>query len=86
MEETVELIEHRAIIGVPENTVALTLTAKVYHDGEIVSVSKEYGMSEIRAMFEKADSGYIDDDDRFVITDKGIAWLEELEHERNERP
>ena len=30
--------------------------------------------------------GYIDDNDTFVITDKGRAWLEELERERNERP
>ena len=33
-------------------------------------------------MFRKADEGYIDDDDTFVITDKGRAFLEELESRR----
>lgn len=86
MAEMVELMEHRAMIEIPENSVAVTITAKVYHDGEIINVGKELGISEIRSAFRKADDGYIDDNDTFVITDKGRAWLEELERERNERP
>lgn len=84
--EYIELNEHRAIIGLPENTVELTITAKVFEDGELQTVSAKYGMSQVREMFEKADKGYIDDDDRFVITEKGLAWLEELERERDDRP
>ena len=81
----VTLQEHRAMIYLPENSVEVTVTAKVFENGELQTVSMTYGMSQVREMFEKADRGYIDDDDRFVITDKGMEWLEELERERNDR-
>lgn len=81
----IELTEHRAIICLPENTVEMTVVAKVYENGELQTVEMTYGISQIREMFRKADDGYIDDDDRFVITEKGLAWLEELENERNDR-
>jgi len=83
--EYIALKEHRAIIGLPENTVELIVTAKVFEDGKLQTVSMTYSMAQVRDMFEKADNGYIDDDDRFVITEKGFAWLEELENERNDR-
>lgn len=82
----IELQEHRAIINLPENTVELTITAKVFENGELQEVQTVYSMSQVREMFEKADDGYIDDNDRFVITEKGRAWLEELERERGDRP
>lgn len=82
----VELKEHRAIVCLPENTVELTVTAKVFEGGELQTVSLTYSMSQVREMFEKADKGYIDDDDRFMITDKGLEWLEELNRERDDRP
>ena len=82
----IELQEHRAIICLPENTVELTITAKVFENGELQTVSAKYGMSQVREMFEKADKGYIDDDDQFVITEKGLEWLEELNRERDDRP
>ena len=59
------------------------MTAKVYMDGEIKEVSRTYDMKEVREMIRKADEGYIDDDDRFVITEKGLAWLEEQEALKN---
>ena len=34
-------------------------------------------LSDIREAFRKADDGYIDDDDRYMITEKGLKWLEE---------
>lgn len=75
--EYINLTEHRAMIYLPENTVEVTVAEKVYADGKLQEVSQTYDMQEIREMFRKADDGYIDDDDRFVITDKGLAWLEE---------
>ena len=80
----VELMEHRAVVDVPEDSVELEIVAKVYHDGEIINVSKKYSMPEIRKIFRKADEGYIDDDDRFYITDKGREFLESLERGGNE--
>lgn len=75
--DTIDLMEHRAMVLLPENAVEVTVTCNVYYDGAIIQVSKVMDLSDIRAAFEKADSGYIDDDDRFVITEKGMKLLEE---------
>ena len=80
--EYIDLTEHRAMIYLPESAVEVTVSAKVYADGQLHNVSKTYDMQEIREMFRKADEGYIDDDDTFVITDKGRAFMEELEKKR----
>lgn len=75
----IELMNHRAMIEIPENAVELELNIKVFENGELIKVGMKYSLNDIREMFRKADEGYIDDDDRFVITDKGLAWLEEQE-------
>ncbi len=75
----VSMTEHRAILfGFPEHAVEIEIRAKVFENGELLNVTKKMNMDEIREAFRKADDGYIDDDDRFVITDKGRAYLEEL--------
>lgn len=78
--EEIELIEHRAMIELPEDSVEASIQCKVFHDGELVEVKKKLNMSDLRTAFKKADDGYIDDDDRFVLTDKGIEYLEGLSH------
>ena len=80
--EYIDLTEHRAMIYLPESAVEVTVNAKVFAKGHLYEASKTYDMQEIREMFRKADDGYIDDDDTFVITDKGRAFLEELESRR----
>ena len=77
--EMIELMEHRAMLCLPEDSVEVTINAKVYTNGEIVNVSKTYGMQDIREAFRKADDGYIDDDDTFVLTEKGKAYFDEIE-------
>lgn len=74
--EYIELPEHRAMIMLPENSVELTMLATVYVDGKLQTVSMTYDMGQIREMFQKADDGYFDDDDTYVITEAGRAWLE----------
>lgn len=75
-EKTIELMEHRAMIYLPENSVEVTVIAKVFENGELQTVSMTYDMQKIREMFRKADDGYIDDDDVFVLTEKGKAFFE----------
>lgn len=75
--ETVELMNHRAIVEFPENTVEAQLHFKVFHNGELIRVGRTLSMDEVRTAFRKADDGYIDDDDVFTITEKGLKWLEE---------
>lgn len=79
--DMIEVPTHRAMIEFPENAVEIEVKAKIYSEWELIDVSKKYGLNEIREMFRKADEGYIDDDDRFVLTDKGRAYLEEIEAE-----
>lgn len=73
------LNEHRAMIYLPEDAVEVRVEAKVYHDGELITAQKILTMGDLREAFRKADEGYIDDDDRFVLTEKGEKWLEEIE-------
>ena len=75
--EEIELVSHRAMLEMPNNAVEAKMLIKVFQDGELIEVSKTLDMDEIRMAFQKADDGYVDDDDRFVITEKGMAWLEE---------
>lgn len=73
--DTIELAESRAMIEIPEDAVEIEMTVKVFHNGEILKVSKTLNMHEVREAIRKADEGYIDDEDKFVITDKGRALL-----------
>ena len=77
----VMLDQHRAMVELPENAVEVEMKCKVYHDGELISVSKVMDLSGLREAFRKADDGYIDEDDRLVITDKGREWLEKMQEE-----
>lgn len=81
--ETVELKEHRAMVCLPDSAVEATINAKVYHDGKLINVEKKMSMEDLREAFRKADDGYIDDEDRFVLTDEGRAYLDEIERKRN---
>ena len=80
--ETIELMNHRAMVELPESAVEVTLNAKVYHEGKLLKVGRTLDMNEIRTAFQKADDGYIDDEDMFVVTEKGKAWLDEQRKQR----
>ncbi len=82
-QEYIELTNHRAMIEIPENSVEVQMIISVYVDGEIKKVSVTLDQKMIREAFRKADDGYIDEDDRFVLTENGLRYLEELERERN---
>jgi len=73
----VEIMEHRAMLCLPENAVEVEINAKVFENGELMNVSKKLSMQDLREAFRKADDGYIDDDDVFVLTEKGKAYCEE---------
>ena len=82
-QEYIELTNHRAMIEIPENSVEVKMKIKVYVDGEIKTVSATLDQEMIREVFRKADDGYVDENDRFVITEQGLKYMEELERERN---
>ena len=74
----IELPEHRAMIYLPEDACEVTIKARVFMNGELINVEQTISMQEIREAFRKADDGYIDEDDRFVLTDEGKDYLEQL--------
>ena len=76
--EEIELEQHRVMIYIPENTIDMTVQCRVYLDGDVQEVSRTLTMAEVREAMRKADEGYIDDEDTFHLTDKGIAFLEEM--------
>ena len=84
-DEYIELDEHRAMVTLPENAVEINIEAKIYDGGKIKHVARTMSMQDIREAFHKADSGYIDEDDRFTITDAGKQYLEELRYCLGER-
>ena len=68
-----------AVIELPSNAIEADLTIKIYQDGEIMKVNKTLKMSDIREAFRKAKEGDIDENDRFVLTEKGMETLKLLE-------
>lgn len=76
----VELTSVRAMIYVPENAVEALMTFTVYENGKLNKVEQKMDMHELQEAICKADEGYIDEDDRFVLTDEGRAWLEEMKN------
>lgn len=74
----IELASSYIVLDLPDETVEVTVTAKVYHDGELLTVKKELGTAEVRAAFKEAEESYIPPDAEFVITNKGRAYLDSL--------
>ena len=74
----VSLQNHRAMIELPEDALEVELNIKVWHNGEVINVTNTLTLTDLRTAFRKADDGYIDEDDRFVLTDRGKAIAEEL--------
>ena len=78
MEEEILLDVDFAVIELPSNAIEADLNIKVYQDGEVMTVNKLLKLSDIREAFRKAKDGYIDEDDKFVLTEKGYDYLKSL--------
>lgn len=82
MSKEVELKENGIVVYIPENTVALSLIAKVYNpDGVNMSVQKDLTVDDIYEARRDYDDNYDDPNARYVITEEGIKYLEELEND-----
>lgn len=78
----IELASSYIVLSLPDATVEVTITAKVFHDGKLMEVHKTLGITEVRAAFKDAEDSYFPPDAEFTITDKGRAYLDELERQR----
>lgn len=63
----VELDEKLIVIAIPSNAVELELTAKVWHNNQIITVKNERSFEEIRELIKEAEEGYIPPDAVFKL-------------------
>lgn len=69
------------VLEIPSSTLEVTIDAKVWHDGEVVNVTRTMSFEEVKDAFKEAEEWYIPDDAVFKITDKGRKELENLKNE-----
>jgi len=67
----IELSSQRAMLYLPEDAVKIKITAYVFMDDELKKVQRVLNMHDIQKAFKDADDNYIEDDDTFVLTEKG---------------
>lgn len=80
----IELEEENAVIRLPANTVKLKVKCEVYDGEKIVSVSKAFEMSDVRRAFQLAEEYFDDPDERYVLTEEGIKYLNQLTAQRSD--
>ena len=73
--DQLELDEDYIVLLIPSTTCEVTITAKVFYEGELVTVTKVMNFDEVREAFTEAANGYIPEDTVFTITDKGKEAL-----------
>lgn len=66
-QNVLELDEDFIVIGIPANTVEIELSAKVWHDGKIITVKRTLPFNEVKEAFNEANKGYIPSDAVFVL-------------------
>ena len=71
-----KLVEKRAMIYIPENSVSVEISAIVYNNDGLVRVGKTMTMKEIQESFKDADDNYSEDDVKFVLTEKGEKYFD----------
>jgi hypothetical protein len=66
-QDTAELNEDFIVIAVPANTVELDLKARVWYNGEVVTVARTLPFEEVKEAFKEAEEGYIPSNAVFVL-------------------
>ena len=80
--KTIELEEMNVILRIPVSSASVTVTAMVIDENdELVKVCRRFSAEDIRAARQVFLDNVEDGDDydaRFVITDEGMGYLEQL--------
>ena len=82
--DIVELENSFIVLAVPTNSVEVSISAKVYQDGELQTVCRTMGLQEIREAFQEAEQGYIPSDAVFTLTPLGEKYVDELIRKQKE--
>lgn len=80
------LEEMNVIMRIPENAAAITVEAMVIEEEKAVWVKKRMGLKDITKARQDFLANVEDGDDydtKFVITEEGRKWLEEMERNGN---
>lgn len=78
MKREIELENDWAVIALPVESVEVNIEVKVFHDSELITVVNKMYLPDIRDAFKRGDDGYTDDDEMFVLTESGKAYLESI--------
>ncbi len=78
--EVVKMPSEYAVISLPRDAVWVDMTIKVIQNGELVEVSGQMGVDDIRKAFQEAEKNYLPDDAVFTLTEKGRAMAEAMEN------
>lgn len=81
--QEIEINEDRAILWVPHNALEGRMEFKLYMDGKIVTVAKTLTQDDLLTAVRKAEAGYIDEDDRFELTEAGKEYVQSLMQQKN---
>ena len=76
--EEIELDSAYAIVQLPTSAVEVTISAKVYVNGEIKTVQNLLNMKAIQSAIREAEDNYISEDAVFTLTDKGREYAERI--------
>ena len=74
----IQLEEEFIVLAIPSSTIEVTISAKVWKDGEVKEVSRTMPFEEVRSAIEEARDSYIPSDAVFTLTELGEARLEAL--------
>ena len=78
LEEGLDLDSEFIVLAVPASSVEVTISAKIWKDGEIIEVRKVMPFEEVRAAIKEAQEGYIPSDALFMLAQTPAEKLEKL--------
>ncbi len=76
--EEVELDQEYIVLAIPAAALEVKIEARVYHDGEVRTVSTTLGYKEVRDAIKEAQDGYIPGDALFSLTPLGEEYVKKL--------
>lgn len=77
-EKLVELEQELIVLAIPASSCEVTISAKIFHNGELIEAHSTLGFEEVRAAIKEAQECYIPSDAVFSLTPLGEKYLEEL--------
>ena len=69
------------VLEIPASTLEVKITAKVWHEGEVIEVTRTMSFEEVKEAFKEAEEGYMPSDAVFTLTEKGRMAAERLGNE-----